>query len=365
MAKKDRTFVTYENLLEIEREHNPNYMIVFGGRNDGKSYAAKEKVLRDFFDHGAQFTYLRRYDIDIKTVDNTLYWADFTSGKKNKVMELSGKAWNDITYEKGVFYLGLTENGKTERGPVIGYAHALSVSEKRYKSLQFPDVENVIYEEFCSADVMLYNEVKIFMNYISTINRGRRINVYMIGNTVSRHNAYFREWQLENIPKQKPGTVDVYYYKTEEGNEIVIACYYTTTEKDNTMFFGSSAKMIQGGEWDSDEQPHLKHKEEEYEEVYRCIFMTDSLNKYLCRFMVREDVGVWYITAKTTDPKPEDRVISPEYVESIRYTNNFIPLNDHEKKLFSYLSLGRICYGDNLTGTEFKRALKQLKVLNN
>ena len=363
--KEKRTFVTYKDLTRIEKEYDVNYLIIYGGRNDGKSYAAKEKVLRDFFETGAQFTYLRRYDIDIKSADNRLYWADFMTGKVNKIQELSGKAWDGIDYEKGAFYLTTTgEDGKPQRGPVIGYAHALSVAEKRLKSLQFPDVNTIIYEEFCSADVMLYQEVKLFMNYVSTIARSKRISVYMIGNTVSKHNAFFREWELTAIGKQKPGTVDIYSYTTEEGETVKVGAYYTNTIKENSMFFGSAAKMISGGEWDSTEQPHLKYPEHEYTAIYSIVVQFDALNMFLCRFMVRGDMGVWYVTAKTTEPKETDRIISPIVYETPLYTNCFYPINDAEKKLFPYIQMGRMVYGDNLTGTEFKRGIKQLAFLN-
>lgn len=366
MAKKkndERTFVTYKDFEEAEQKYNLNYLIVYGGRGDGKSYAAKEKVLRDFFRDGSMFTYLRRYDVDIKTVDNSLYWADFMSGHPNKIEELSGKAWSGIQCEKAVFYLTCQDpKGETQRGPAIGYIHALSTSEKRLKSLQFPEVKTIIYEEFCTSDTPLYNEVRIFNNYVSTVIRDRRGSVYMIGNTVSRHNPFFREWEMVGIPKQEPGTVDVYTYNYE-GTDIRVGAYYTKAHKINQMFFGDAAKLITGSSWDSKEQPHLEGKEEDYTELYRIYIQIDKSNKYMCRFMVKDDIAVWYVTPKTTDIKLIDRIISPQYVPSMLYTQGLQPINDKERRIFPYFNLGRIVYSDNLTGTEFKRGLLQLAAL--
>lgn len=361
-----RTYVLYSELQEIEKKYDLNYLIIYGGRNDGKSYAAKEKALRDYFDHGAEFSYLRRYDSDVKrNSDNTLYFADFMTGKPNKIQELSGKAWDGIKADKGRFWLyTLDDAGKQQTGPAIGYIHALSIADKRYKSLQFPEVETVIYEEFCTGGGdYLYNESRLFNNYISTIARDRRISVYMIGNTISRHNVFFREWEMVNIPKQKPGTVDVYSYDND-GVIIRVGAYYTNAIKQNKMFFGHGSKMITGGEWDSTEQPKLERPESDYMEVYRVILEIDFNNRFMCRFMCRDMVGVWYITPKTTPPKDTDRIISPTPRESLLYTNSFIPINDAERKLFPYLQMGRIAYSDNLTGTEFKRGMAQLSTIN-
>lgn len=363
--KKDskRTYVTYKEVIDAEKKYNLNYLILYGGRNDGKSYAVKEKIMRDFFKNGTMFTYLRRYDIDIKGVDNNLYWKDFCTGSPNKIEELSGKAWNGITSEKGVFYLTTDgPDGKAEKGPAVGYIHALSTSEKRLKSLQFPEVGNIVYEEFCTSEVPLYNEVRIFNNYVSTIFRDKRGSVYLIGNTVSRHNPFFREWEMINIPKQQPGTVDVYTYKDDD-TEIRVGAYYTKAVKDNKMFFGDGSKLITGSAWDSKEQPKLPGNEEDWEEVYRIYIKIDSNNKYMCRFMVRNNDGVWYVTPKTTDIKDTERIISPEYMPGPRYTATLIPINDAERHLFPFFTMGRIVYSDNLTGTEFKRGLVHLSAL--
>ena len=363
---KKRTYVKYTDIEKLQQEYDPNYIIMFGGRNDGKSYAAKEKVLRDFFERGAMFTYLRRYAIDIKDVDNRDYWADFIddNGKGNKISELSGGQYNDIECEKNKIYLAMTADEKTTRGPQIGYIHALS-AEGRLKSLQFPAVDTIIYEEFCTSGMYLYDEVTHFMNYCSTIARDRRITVLLIGNTISRQNAFFREWELNNIGKQQPGSVDIYRF-TQAEKEIVIAAYYTCTIKENTMFFGSAAKMITGGEWESQEQPHLEGPESDYEEIYRLTFETDKLNRFLMRFLVshKTDSGIWYVTKRTSDIKPDERIISPILRESLLYTSDFYPLSRNEQLIFQYIKMGRIAYGDNLTGTEFKRALKQLSVIN-
>ena len=131
------------------------------------------------------------------------------------------------------------------------------------------------------------------------------------------------------------------------------------------MFFGAAAKMITGGEWESHEQPHLNGKESDYTEVYRMTFETDSLNRFLMRLMVSNKDGtpLWYVTKRTSEVKPHERIISPKLYYTPYYTAGFTPLTADERVAFMFLDHGNVAYGDNLTGTEFKRAVKQLNII--
>ena len=167
-------YITYKDVEELRKEYDPQYMILFSARNDGKSYAAKESVLRRFWERGEQFTYLRRQDIDIRRADQSLYWADFI-GLDNKVEEITGGEWSEIIADKDGFSLAKVDEatGKMMKGPLIGYIHALSVAGKAYKSLQFPEVHTIIYEEFVTAEGYLFNEADRLQQYVSTVFRDR------------------------------------------------------------------------------------------------------------------------------------------------------------------------------------------------
>lgn len=363
---KQRTYITHVDIEQIVEKINPQYIILFGGRNDGKSYAVKEKVIRDYLTEKKMFTYLRRNEIDFKNDAVQLYFADFITPDenmkdgRNKIQRLTDDEYNSICeYRKGIYLSKIGEDGKETRGDQIGYAHALSVANRRYKSLQFPEVSNIIFEEFCTNEGYLQDEVKTFMNYCSTILRGRAGLVMLVGNTVSRNNIYFREWEMFNLLKQQPGTVDVYNYH-EDDEVIKIALYYTKVTKPNSMFFGTTAKMINKGEFDVNKQPHLKKPYEEYNCMYKMVFSIDQNNTFLMQFLVSGDTCVWYVTPKTTPVKKETRIISPDLYESPYYTKSFLPINEAEKNIFEYLKRGLIAYSDNLTGTEFKRCLKEL-----
>ena len=114
----------------------------------------------------------------------------------------------------------------------------LSASE-HYKSLAFPEIKSIVYEEFITNSYYLPDEPKLMLNFMSTVFRHEKGHVYCIGNKVSRINPYFGEWELTHIPKQKINTIDTYRVKDEDGNETRIAVYMTHTMKVNSgMFFG-------------------------------------------------------------------------------------------------------------------------------
>lgn len=378
MAEKiKRDYITYKDLDKIIDKYEPQYIMLISGRNDGKSYAVKERALRRYLSDKEQFTYLRRFEIDHKRSDPALYWADFFRKDSNKVAELTDGLWDRISAEgKQYFYLARKEGKNIVKGDAIGYIHALSV-QSSYKSLQFPDVTNIIFEEMVS-DRFIYNEPRILMNYVSTVLRSDIGRVWMIGNTITRINPYFREFQLTGFSKMVPGQIDVYdhTYTNDDGTETttrIVVHIPNITNKGASikgMFFGSSAGMISGQHWDSKEMPHLQDKISMYETMYEMVFDYDINATYYMRLLQHRrypDRVLWYVEPKTTELRPGIRVISPRLREEYGalYTNKFVAIHPKEAAAFRLLDMGRIAYSDNLTGTEFQRALKMSRTVDN
>ena len=376
-----REFITEEDVDAIINQYDPQYILLISARNDGKSYAVKRRALHRAFDYGEEFTYLRRYEIDIKRGNPALYWTDFEevneSTGKNVVQEITGKAWDVIGAQgRQSFHWGsVGEKGKVEQGPLIGHIHALSVAPS-YKSLQFPRVSTIIYEEMVTDKAYLYDEPRKLLNYVSSIFRSRQGRVFMIGNTITRLNPYFREWGLTNFNKMLPGQVDVYdhTYTNDAGEEsqtrIVVHIPNVTGKNKGSikgMFFGSAAGMIAGQKWDTREQPHLLGEVGEYDILYEIVYDYDINAKFLMQLVqskTHPERVLWYVTPKTTPTKANTRIISPRLDESAGplYTKDFTAISDRERQALQLLTYGRIAYGDNLTGTEFQRALRMSKI---
>ena len=363
---KKNEYISYKMVDQIIKKNKLQYLIMLGQRSNGKSYASKELAIRSAWKHNAEFCYLRRRKQDIQDYMVLEYFADMMVPNKagqTKIAEITDGIYNEITlYRKGIYFCNTDEEGKVTRGPRIGYAHALSGLEG-LKSRQFPKVEYILYEEFIATGLYLYDEPNKLQNYVSTIFRDKVGTVIMIGNTISRVVPYFQEWELDMIPRQQQGTVDLYNFKTDNTTTTIGVFLCNSLQHNSGMFFGNSAKMITGGLWDREEKAHLEKTKEDYYILYEMVFHYSDTNQFLMSFLQDKEQHnnlIWYVEPKTTEIKRNTRVIDPTVNESFLYSSDFIPINDNEDKLFQYLKIGKICYSDNLTGTEFERCRQML-----
>ena len=348
-------------------------IILLGERSNGKSFAVKELLLKRAYKYGEQFGYLRRYNEDTKDYLVGEYFSDVIRNKNGHeyIKEWTEGKYTTITaYRKSIYFANVSEDGeKIIRGAKIGRMFGLSNSE-HYKSLSFPEIKNIVYEEFVTSGYYLQGqggEPKLLLNFLSTVFRHERGHLYCIGNKVSRINPYFGEWQLTNIPKQKVNTVDIYHVKNEETDtETKIAVYMTHTMKINSgMFFGNAAKAITGGEWETDEQPHLTGHRDDYNLIYTTVFKYDRTT-FLMEFLqsrVNPNDFTWYVTPKTTPIQKNTRVVANTYNLNNLCTIGFVPLTKNEQTIFSMIRQGKVCFLDNLTGTEFKQCYNMLGAL--
>ena len=365
---KKNDYISYKDVKQIIDKNGLQYLLMIGQRSNGKSYASKELALRESYKTGQPaFTYLRRHQSSLKMYMISEYWSDMCvpdeAGNTAIYYITNGEYDTIIVYQKAI-YLGKTdpESGKVERGLLIGYAHALTELEA-LKSRQFPTVKYILFEEFIATGLYLYQEPDRLQNYVSTVLRDRQGCVLMIGNTISRIVPYFTEWCLDNIHKQEQGTVDVYKFETENTETKIGVFLCESLHKSSGMFFGSSAKMIIGGEWDRHEQSKLPGDRESYVCLYNVVFKYTDKAIFLLSFLqAREhpDNFLWYVEPKTTKIQGGTRVVTPELSDDPLYTKDFTPIHPKEKILFDYIKLDRIAYSDNLTGTEFKRCVEML-----
>ena len=304
---------------------------------------------------------------DIKGNAVTSYFGDMLP----MLEEYTKGEYNDIVYTRGNIVARKVESdGTISDTRIIGYAKCIAGAE-RMKSTTFPDVNCVIFEEFIATSMYLQDECQRFESIISTVARRRRIKVYMIGNTLSRNCIYFNYFSLVNVPKQKPGTIDIYTKITEppqydeDGNHIVIkvAVERCINQSANTkMLFGSGQKSVTNGEWESKVQPCMSYEElEKYTHIHTMVIVY-RMSKFLCRLYTDENTGdmFWFVQPKNKDEdiKKDTRVISDVISTSSLHSSAFVPINRNEKLLFNLIYTGKVFYSDNLTGTEFKEAVR-------
>lgn len=333
-----------------------HWMILYGMRNNGKSYAVKKYCLESYIKRKEKFVYLRRWSEDIKVKDVQSYFDDMP------VYDMTKGQWTGVTAYQGHFYFyNIAESGEMVRSKEsLGRYLALNLME-RYKSQVFKDTENLIYEEFLTNKIYLgSNEVpepRMLMQLVSTIARDRNIKVFMIGNTISRVCPYFSEWGLKGIMQQKPGTIDIYHLRGEAGVVDIAVENCEVVGTDNKMFFGLASKQIVSGEWEVNEVSKLLKPYKFYDMIYE-IKVKGGEFKYIMQLMQDPDTGgaFVYIYPDTKDRKV-DRVITDAFDTDPLVSNGLMGKIKAEALIAELFRYGKYCFSDNLTGTDFKQVI--------
>lgn len=331
------------------------WMILYGMRSNGKSYSVKKYALEQAT-KGIKFVYLRRWSEDIKAKEVDTYFDDMD------VEQITEGKYNGVTAYQGFFYFTYFEDDKEKRGDQIGRYCSLNQAE-RYKSQVFKDYGIVIYEEFLTNKIYLGSndnpEPKQLMQFVSTVARDRNIYVFLIGNTISRVCPYFSEWGLKGIMQQQPGTIDIYHLRGENGVVDIAVENCEVVETKSRMFFGNTAKQITSGEWEVNDCPKLLKPYAFYNMLYEIDIQYGEF-KYIMQLLADGETGgtFVYIYPNTTGRKIR-RVITNIFNVDPMITNGLNPRIKAECLISECFRSGKVCYSDNLTGTDFKQILSQ------
>lgn len=196
-VKEEPKKANYYRLDRILKE-GADYNLIIGERSNGKTYAVQEHILIDYFEAGHQFFMLKRWQEDIKP---TIIQNAIDGKLLNRIKELSKGSFDSIVYRNGRFIaVCFDDKGKPiiSDDNTVGYVWDISESE-RLKSLSFPNVTNVYFEEFISLHNEGYHpdEIRLFLNIISTIVRDRtNVKIWMLGNTTNPYNPYFKHFGI-------------------------------------------------------------------------------------------------------------------------------------------------------------------------
>jgi hypothetical protein len=162
--------------------YNCLFNFVIGNRGCGKTYSAKKRAIKLFLEKGHQFVYLRRYKEELDETAPS-YFNDI----------LVNNEFPDVTieYVAGQYLVN---------GQLAGYAMALTKA-KDYKSISFPLVYFIIFDEFLIEDNgyarYLKNEVKQFLSFYMSIDRYRGCIVFFLANSVTMVNPYTMFFNLQ------------------------------------------------------------------------------------------------------------------------------------------------------------------------
>lgn len=340
------------------------YRIIYGERSNGKTYGVLLDSIKEFVKNGSQFAYLRRWPDDIKTRKMQQLFESIC--RNGEISKITNGEWNGIRYKHGKFYLIATDMEGTviENSVPMAFTFAISAMEHD-KSIAYPGIKRIIFDEFISRISYIPDEFPMFMNILSTLIRERDdVEIWMLGNTVSKECPYFREMGLKHIFQQLPGTIDTYAYK-KNGQELLIAVEYTkniAAKKSDKYFIFDNPKMemITGGAWELAIYPHLfeKYKSTQITFTFFILYRDMTLQ---CELIEGKRGFFIYVHIKTTQLQERDDDLvytcepSANPNERVDITRPEFPV---ERKILNLIISERVCFQDNEIGEVFNDYLK-------
>lgn len=346
--------IEYYSLDKILKK-KATYNIIIGERSNGKTYSVKEFLIKRYIQKKEKFVIIRRYASDVIASRSKSFFNDISDS--GMILDLSG-TYDHIDYRTGYFYLSyydekLDKNIKSNDW--CGYVTSLVESE-HIKSTSFPNVKNVLFDEFLARDY-LRDEFIMFMNTLSTFIRSQTdVKIFMCGNTINPYCPYFDEMGLTHIREQKKGSIDLYEYS----NKLKVAVEYCGTINNPSKKFFSfdnpKLSMITSGDWEISIYPHAPKKFDKTDIML--IFFIVYKDKIIQCEIISDDIPFIFMHKKTTEIyKPDSEIIY-----SLSRSNNplhFQGFNTADKriinqKIINLIKAKRIYYSDNLTGEVFR-----------
>lgn len=224
------------------------YNMVIGERGNGKTTAIMYKILENFVKRGEMGVIIRRLETQITgnraqqlwQAINGLGWvSELTEGEYDRVVVRSSKCYLARYDEEVDRVIPSHEH----------FCNILALSQAEHnKSISFPDVTTILFDEFLTTNTRLKDEFDMFKSTVSTIVRHRRnAKVYLLGNTVTSRSIYFSEFGVRNVRDMKQGTIGVSTRKDKEGKDFNFLAleYCAPTEggkESDVMFLFESDK---------------------------------------------------------------------------------------------------------------------------
>ena len=389
-------FHDYEIEETLSASEEPiDIAFVYSGRNRGKSFEISSQLIADAWYDKKQFGYIRRNDCTSYDIEQ--YFED----KRDFISDMTDGLYCGITRQKGKLKF-FSEESDEETGEVnrivgddCGYFFALS-RQASYKSLQYPEVYNLIYEEVLTDGSYLSSEPEKLMNLYSTVRRSKEdFRMWLVSNTVSVVNPYSNSWGIY-LAKNKPGEIRLSKLylgsKGEDGEEeyLLIAAHYLQnkdliTKEESKKKRNRIRTAISSNKWDElqlyttmnlkfvKQYPVLDTVVFEYDDL---MFQGDVIEcpTNVMRIYTADEeeeippndntIPILYIRRKTTEPFDTTRI----------YTNNAERLSDYTTKGFKtiyridkiidiLLARGWVMGADNLTMNDFYKSFGKLRLI--
>lgn len=356
--------------LEPILSQNAEYNLIIGERSNGKTFAALEYGLRQWWEKGKKMAYLRRWKEDFRGKRGDALFAALASA--GTIESITGGEYTTVRQYSGRWYLAKHDQDLDKliwQDDPFCYGFAIS-DQEHDKSASYPDVTTIIFDEFLTRQYYLQNEFVLFMNVLSTIIRHRSdVKVFMLGNTVNKYCPYFKEMGLKHVTEMEQGAIDVYTYGTSSLKVAVEYCKQSAKKgKASDKYFAfdnPSLAMITGGVWEIDMYPHCPRKYKKTDIVFTYFILFDD-NLLQCEIIYLDDCRFTFIHEKTTDlhNEDEDIIFSDKYDPRPNWYRNLRkPTNEIGRKIASFFREDKVFYQDNEVGEVVRNYLRYCQTM--
>lgn len=360
----------FYSLDEIKKLH-AKYNIIIGERSNGKTFACLEEIVKNYVNTKKQGALLRRWDEDLKGKSGRQMFAALVSA--GKITQYTHGEYNEVYYNARMWYFARTETDEKGRTKLIKddtpFCYGFTLSDMEHdKSISFPDITTVVFDEFLTRTLYMSDEFIIFQNVLSSIIRDRTdVTIYMLGNTVNKYCPYFQEMGLNRVKYMKQGTIDLYQYGDSGLSVAVEYCSHIKKSKDSSdvyfAFDNPRLKMITHGDWEIDIYPHCPCKYRPMDVVFTYFIVFDGTIEQ-CEVVQKDDMVFTFIHPKTTPLKDPDNDLIFSNVYNVRpnYRRRLTkPLDDTGRKIAYFFDAEKVFYSDNETGEVVRNYLNWCK----
>ena len=341
------------------------YNIIIGERSNGKTYATLSRALSKYITSGEQSAYLRRWKEDFRGKRGQQLFASHEAN--GYIKTLTGGQWDRVRFYSGKWHLAkLDPDLEKLVYDETPFMFGFSLNDMEHdKSISYPNVTTIIFDEFLTRQYYLPDEFILFMNVLSTIIRHRdNVKIYMLGNTVNKYCPYFKEMGLSHVSDMPEGKIDLYTYGSSSLTVAVERCKSPTQKgkaSDKYFAFDNPAlAMITGGAWEIDIYPHLPTKYT-HSDIAFTYFISFDDNLLQAEVISLSDMCFTYIHEKTTPIQhPEsDVVFTEEYDPRPNYFRNLThPTTSLGRRIYDFFRSEKVFYQDNEVGEVVNNYLK-------
>lgn len=355
-------YYSLKNILAKQAQYN----LIIGERSNGKTYASLEYGLRKFVENGETMALIRRWKEDFRGKRGSHMFDALISN--NVVSKLTRGEYETIVYYSGQWWLAKhDENTDTYVKDSQPFCYGFALSDMEHdKSISYPTVTTIIFDEFLTRGYYLPDEFVIFMNVLSSIIRQRdNVKIFMLGNTVNKYCPYFEEFGLRHIKNMPQGTIDVYTYG-QSGLRVAVEYCSTQNKKSKPSdvyfaFDNPRLEMIKSGVWEIGMYPHLPYKYKSTNVIFM-FFIKFNDNLVQCEVIQKDGTLIVFCHMKTTPLHDTDKdliyTLEPSAKPNIRLT--FLkPIDNIDRKILQLYRADKFFYQSNDVGEIVSNYLKQ------